>query len=168
MSGLRPHSQEKQEGDPPMVSSPARALSHFPESTWLPCRASPHSLGTISTARASSETSRNGQLALKKPVSFVWVTFNLGFSEWEHPVQLVIICQPISAIDRLQNVAAAHFIVIYWSWTISTRPSRLGSWLFPLLRQLDKPCLWGGAAILASTVEQERQETHSRDGRSRQ
>lgn len=161
MSGLRPHSQEEQEGTRPWFH-PLPGL--VPESTWLPCRASPHSLGTISTACASSETSRNGQLALKKPVSFVWVTFHLGFSEWEHPVQLVIICQPISAIDCLQNVAAAHFIVIYGSW----RPSRLGSWLFPLLRPLDKPCLWGGAAILASTVEQERQETHSRDGRSRQ
>lgn len=58
-------------------------------------------------------------LFLKSQFLFVWVTFNLGSPEQEHPVQLVIICQLISATDRLQNMAAAHFVVIYWPWTTS-------------------------------------------------
>lgn len=54
-------------------------------------------------------------LLLKSHFLFVWVMFNLGSPEWEHSVQLAVIRQSVSATDRLQNVAAAHFIVIYWS-----------------------------------------------------
>lgn len=40
---------------------------------------------------------------LKSQFLFVWVTFNLGSPEGEHPVQLVIICQSVSATDDLQT-----------------------------------------------------------------